>query len=65
MTYIIIISYILIVFLVYTILRFKENYEDSGLHAMFATIWPVMGIAIIITAPFYIIDKIVKRYIDR
>ena len=63
MTYLIIISYILIVFLVYTILRIKENREDSGFHAMSAIFWPIMGIVIIVAAPFYIIDKIVKKYI--
>lgn len=62
MIYFIIIAYILIVFLVYTILRLKENYEDPGFHAMFAIFWPAIGIVIIISSPFYIIDKIVKKY---
>lgn len=61
MTYIIIISYIVIIFLVYTILRFMKTYEDPDLHAMFATFWPVIVVTIIIAGPFYLIDAFVKK----
>lgn len=62
MIYFIIITYILIVFLVYTILRLKAKREDPGLHAMLAIFWPAIGIVIIISSPFYIIDELVTKY---
>lgn len=61
MTYIIVISYIVIIFLVYTVLRFIETHEDSELHAMFAIFWPVIVVTIIVAGPFYLIDTLVKK----
>ena len=58
---IIVISYIFIILLVYTILRFIETDVDVELHMMYSVFWPGIVIAIIIAGPFYLIDILVKK----
>ena len=55
------IGYIFTILVVYTILRFMETDEDSGLHMMYSIFWPVIVVAIVIVWPFYFIDKLVKK----
>lgn len=61
MGFIIDIGYIFTIFVVYTILRFIETDEDSGLHMMYSVFWPVIVITIIVVGPFYLIDTLVKK----
>ncbi len=58
---IIAISYIFIILVVYTILRFVEPDEDFGLHMMYSMFWPLVAVAIIIAGPFCLIDTLVKK----
>ncbi len=58
---IIAISYIFTILLVYTVLRFIETDEDSGLHMMYSMFWPVIIITFIVAGPFYLIDTLVKK----
>lgn len=61
MEFIIIFSYIFIILVVYTILRFVEPDEDFGLHMMYSIFWPIVVVATIIVGPFYLIDTFTKR----
>lgn len=61
MEFIIIFSYIFIILVVYTILRFVEPDEDFGLHMMYSIFWPIVVVATIIVGPFILIDTLVKK----
>lgn len=61
MGFIFAIGYIFIILVGYTILRFIETDDDPGLHMMYSIFWPVIIVALAITVPFYLIDKLVKK----
>jgi hypothetical protein len=61
MEFIITVSYIFIILVVYTILRFIETDEDFGIHMMYSIFWPVVAVATIIVGPFYLIDTLAKK----
>lgn len=62
MGFIITVSYIFTILVVYTILRFIKTDEDWGLHMMCSVFWPAVVVVIIILTPFYLIDKVTKKY---
>jgi hypothetical protein len=61
MEFIIIVSYIFITLVVYTILRFIKTDEDFGLHMMYSIFWPIYVAMAIIVGPFYLIDTLAKK----
>lgn len=61
MGFIITISYIFTILVVYFILRFIEPDEDSGLLMIYSVFWPYIVAVIIIAGPFYLIDTLVKK----
>lgn len=61
MEFIITISYIFMVLVVYTILRFIKTDEDFGIHMMYSIFWPIIAVAIIIAGPFCLIDTLAKK----
>lgn len=61
MEFIITVSYIFIIFLVYTMLRFIKTDEDFGLHMMYSIFWPIVAVVTIIVGPFYLIDTLAKK----
>lgn len=61
MEFIIIVSYIFIILVVYTILRFIETDEDFVFHMMYSIFWPIYVAMAIIVGPFYLIDTLAKK----
>ena len=61
MEFIITISYIFTILVVYTILRFIKTDEDFGIHMMYSIFWPIVAVAIIMAGPFCLIDTLAKK----